>query len=250
MTPRDSHSIDLNCDVGEGAPHDDRLIPLVTSVNIACGAHAGDRGTMTATVASAREHGVAFGAHPGHRDREHFGRRQLAISPAEAATLVAEQVATLADVAAARPHHVKLHGGLYHQVAHDLSLAHAVCGRLADDWPTLPIMLPAGSAAREIARQHGLAVLDEAFADRAYADDGSLVSRDQPGSVLTDAGHAAARAVRLIRDGVVTTASGRDLPLRADTLCIHGDGPHAFDLLLAIHSQLTAHQIRVARPPH
>jgi len=248
MTTSNSPSIDLNCDVGEDAPHDDRLIALVSSVNIACGAHAGDRATMTATVASAREHGVAVGAHPGHRDREHFGRRQLAIGPADAASLVTEQVAALADVAGTRPDHVKLHGGLYHQVAHDLALAHAVCERLAGDWPAIPIMLPTGAAARAVARQHGLVVLDEAFADRAYADDGSLVSRDQPGSVLTDAGHAAARAVRLIREGVVTTASGCDLPLRADTLCIHGDSPHAFELLSVLRSQLTAHQIRVARP--
>lgn len=245
-----SPTIDLNCDVGEGAADDARLIPLVTSVNIACGAHAGNTATMAATVAMAREHGVAVGAHPGHRDREHFGRRKLAITAADAATLVAEQVAVLADVAGASPDHVKLHGGLYHQVAHDLSLAHAVCERLASSWPTLPILLPAGSPARAIAKQHGLVVLEEAFADRAYTDDGSLLSRDLPGSVLADAGHAAARAVRLIREGVVTTASGRDLPLRADTLCIHGDSPHAADLLRVLRSQLTAHQIRVARPPH
>ena len=116
--------MDLNCDLGEGAPHDAAVMPLVTSANIACGGHAGDEAMMAATVALARRHGVAIGAHPGHADRVHFGRRQLALTPDAAAAVVVEQVARLEAVAGGPPRHVKLHGGLYHQVAV------VICGRL------------------------------------------------------------------------------------------------------------------------
>jgi antagonist of KipI len=251
--PTTHRSIDLNCDVGESAGHDDELIPLVSSVNIACGGHAGDAASMAAAVHLARAHGVAIGAHPGHPDREYFGRRQLPITSAEAAAVVCKQVADLAAIIGHPPGHVKLHGGLYHQVAYDPTLAETVVRALAGMWPGIRIILPAGSPAVDIAKRHGLHVSREGFLDRSYTDTGRLVDRSEPGSVLTKAADVSTRAVRLVRDGVVVSQRGCDLPLIADTLCLHGDGPAAVSLLRAVRAafaqagiHVTSHAARVA----
>lgn len=240
-------TIDLNCDLAEGAPHDAAVMPLVTSANIACGGHAGDEATMAATVALARRHGVAIGAHPGHPDREHFGRRLLAIAPEAAAALVVEQVARLAAVAGEPPRHVKLHGGLYHQVACDAALAAAVADGLAARWPDTILVAPAGSLLVSVARARGLAVAEEAFIDRAYAADGSLVPRSEPGAVIADPREAARRAVLLVREGCVAATAGGVARLHADTLCIHGDGPDPVGLAAAVREALGRAGIRVAR---
>jgi UPF0271 protein len=238
-------AVDLNCDLGEGAKHDAALMPLVSSANIACGGHAGDEATMAATVALARRHGVAIGAHPGHADREHFGRRELPISPAAAAGLVVEQVARLEAVAGEPPRHVKLHGSLYHQAARDEPLAAAVSEAIAARWPRMILFTPAGSRLVAVARARGLRVAAEAFIDRAYAADGSLVPRSQPGAVLADPAASAARAVRLVREGVVEAIDGATLPLAADTLCLHGDGPDPVGLSKAVRGALEAAGITV-----
>ena len=154
-------TIDLNCDLGEGAGHDALLMPLVTSANIACGAHAGDERTMRTTVALARRHGVAIGAHPGHPDPLHFGRVALPLTPDAAARLVHDQVAVLARLAGSDLAHVKLHGGLYHQVAKDATLAEAVAAAIAADWPRLVLFAPAGSLLVAVARSRGLAVAED-----------------------------------------------------------------------------------------
>lgn len=240
-------TIDLNCDLGEGAPHDAAVMPLVTSANIACGGHAGDEATMAATVALARRHGVAIGAHPGHVDRAHFGRWERPIAPADAAALVVEQVARLAAVAGEPPRHVKLHGSLYHQVARDELLAGAVADAIAARWPTMIVIAPAGSVLVSVARTHGLAVAEEAFIDRAYQADGSLVDRAQPGAVIADPWEAAERAVRFVRDGAVEAADGVRLALTADTLCIHGDGVDPVALATAVREALERAGIGVAR---
>jgi UPF0271 protein len=241
MTPsrNASQTIDLNCDVGEAAGRDHLLVPLVSSVNIACGGHAGDTASMLATLELARAHGVAIGGHPGHRDREHFGRRQLPISGDDAARLVCDQLAELAALTPSPLDHVKLHGGLYHQVAYDLSLAEAVCAELARSWTGLRLVLPAGAPAIAVAAEHGLRVSREAFLDRAYTSDGTLVPRGEPGGVLTDASDVAERAVRLVREDRLVARSGRDLRLTSDTLCIHGDGPTAVDMLQAVRRAFT-----------
>jgi len=240
-------TIDLNCDLGEGAAHDTAVMPLVTSVNIACGGHAGDEATMAATVALARRHGVAIGAHPGHADREHFGRRLLAITPEAAAALVVEQVARLAAMAGEPPRHVKLHGGLYHQVASDAPLATAVAGAISARWPTMIVIAPAGSLLVSVARAWGLAVAAEAFIDRAYAPDGTLVPRSEAMAVIADPRVAAERAVRLVQEGVAVAADGGLIRLRADTLCLHGDGPDPVGLARAVREALERAGIHVAR---
>jgi 5-oxoprolinase (ATP-hydrolysing) subunit A len=240
-------TIDLNCDLGEGAAHDAAVMPLVTSANIACGGHAGDEARMAATVALARRHGVAIGAHPGHADREHFGRRELPIPPADAAALVVEQLARLAAVAGEPPRHVKLHGGLYHQVARDAALATVVADAIAARWPTMVVIAPAGSLLVTVARARGLAVAEEAFIDRAYRADGSLVPRSQPGAVIADPQEATERAVRLVREGSVAAIEGGEASVRADTLCLHGDGVDPVGLAKAVLAGLGAAGIRVAR---
>lgn len=238
--------IDLNCDVGEGAGHDAALMPFVSSANIACGGHAGDDDTMRATVALARRHGVAIGAHPGHPDRLHAGRRPLPISPAAAADLVLEQIARLAAVAGGELHHVKLHGALYHQAESDAALATAVAAALGRAHPRLVVYALAGGRFAAAAWACGLAVADEAFVDRAYADAHALVPRDHPGALVTDPAAAATRAVELVRSGRVRCADGRDLVIRADTLCLHGDGANAVALAHAVRESLDAACIEVA----
>jgi len=247
-SPPAAHTIDLNCDVGEAAGQDHLLVPLVSSVNIACGGHAGDTASMRATLQLARKHGAAIGGHPGHRDREHFGRRQLPITGNDAARLVLDQVAHLASVAEGPLDHVKLHGGLYHQVAHDLTLAHAVCAALAATWPSLRLVLPCAAPAITVALQHGLPVAREAFLDRAYADDGTLVPRSEPGSVLTEPAEIATRAVRLVREKRLQARSGRELTIVSDTLCVHGDGPAAVAILRAVRHALDEAGIEIQ--PH
>lgn len=239
--------IDLNCDLGEGGPHDAAVMPLVTSANVACGGHAGDETTMAVAVELARRHGVAIGAHPGHADRQHFGRRELPITPAAAARLVVEQVERLDAIAGEPPRHVKLHGGLYHQAARDVALGSAVADALVARWPALILVAPAASPLVAVARERGLEVAEEAFIDRGYTAAGRLVPRSQAGAVITAPQTAAARAVRLVRDGLVETRDGGDLALRADTLCIHGDGSDPAAMAKAVREALAEAGIAVRR---
>lgn len=248
MTNQPRLTIDLNCDLGEGGPHDAGLMPLVSSANIACGGHAGDTGTMTAAVALALRHGVAIGAHPGHADREHFGRRELPITVAEAAALVTDQVAVLEQVAGTPPRHVKLHGGLYHQAGRDNAIGNAVVRAILARWPHMVLVAFAGSPLVAVARRHGLAVAEEAFLDRAYAADGSLLPRSRPGAMIDDPHEAAARAVRLAREGVVEAVDGTVLPIVADTLCIHGDGIRSLTIAAAVRDAFERAGIQVAPP--
>ncbi len=248
-------SIDLNADVGEGCGQDAELIPLVSSVNIACGAHAGDEAEMRRTVALAMRHGAAIGAHPGFADREHFGRRELALSPSEAAALVVEQVLLLQRVAAglgARVGHVKLHGALYNMAARDRPLAAAVDGALADagrlsgaPWELFAL---AGSELASVGRARGLTVLGEAFADRSYRRDGSLLPRSDPRAVIADEGAAAAQALMIARERSVRAVDGTGVPIDADTICLHGDSPGAVPFARRIRGELAAAGIAVRHP--
>lgn len=247
MSERDS-GIDLNADVGEGAATDALVVPLMSSVNVCAGVHAGDATVMAETVRLAVRHGVAVGAHPGHADREHFGRRRLPIAPAEAAALVDRQIDVVAAIAGGDLNHVKLHGGLYHQVGCDPALAVAVAAMLADRWPRLVVYTASGSVLARVAHDHGLMVAGEAFIDRGYRADGTLVPRGEAGSLLDDPSAAAARAVRIAKAGLVQTVDGRDLPITADTLCIHGDGPCAVAIAGAVRGALAAAGVAMRAP--
>jgi UPF0271 protein len=242
-------SIDLNADLGEGRGADRELLSLVTSASIACGFHAGDPATMQATLAAAKEHGVAVGAHPGFPDREHFGRREISITPDEAFALIAYQLgafATLARAAGLRPQHVKLHGALYNMAARDRSLAETVARAVEVADPALLVLAPFRSALAQAAHARGLRVACEFFADRNYLADGSLVPRSHRDAVLHDAFVAAARVVRVHREGVVRTIDNTDFALQADTVCLHGDTAEAVEFAKHLRSALLANGIQLS----
>jgi UPF0271 protein len=245
-------TIDLNADVGEGLASDADLVPLVSSVNIACGAHAGDGRTMRRSIELAMRHGVAIGAHPGFADRENFGRKELSIHPAAAAGLVLGQVRMLSDVAeplGARVGHVKLHGALYNMASRDAALAGAIVSALAgevresgQEWTLVAL---AGSVLCSVARDRGLRVVGEAFADRRYLPDGSLMPRSQPGSVIEDPELASRQALQIAAMGAVTGADGAEIRVDAETVCLHGDGPLAVEFARRIRQDLAAAGISV-----
>jgi UPF0271 protein len=240
-------SLDLNCDMGEsfgaytmGADLD--LLDQVTSANIACGFHAGDAPTMQAVVAAALARGVAVGAHPGLPDLQGFGRRTMQISPADAYAMVIYQVGALSGFAAAaggRLHHVKAHGALYNMAVKDRTLADAIARAVRDIDRSLVLYALAGSAMIDAAEAIGLTAASEVFADRSYQDDGSLTPRSQPGAMITDIDASLAQ-VRMMVAGKVRAASGKEIALRADTLCIHGDQPGALAFAQRIRAELTA----------
>lgn len=235
--------VDLNCDLGEGAGHDAELMPLITSANIACGAHAGDAATMRATVALAQKHGVAVGAHPGFADRANFGRRELPVTPDEVHALVLDQVRRLQRLGPVR--HVKPHGALYNMAARDLALARAVVDAIYEADPRLILFGLAGSHLIAVAEACGLPVVSEVFADRTYQADGSLMPRGQPGAMVTDENAAVAQVLRMVRDGKVRAAEGADVAIKADTVCVHGDGAHPVEFARKLRQELTAAGVEI-----
>jgi UPF0271 protein len=246
-------SIDLNADVGEGCGFDEELIPLVSSVNIACGAHAGGREAMQAAVTLAVRHGAAIGAHPGFADRENFGRKEIPISPVAASALVIGQLRVLAEVAGeagARVGHVKLHGALYNMAARGGALARAICEAIGAEnrrGQERTLVALAGSGMASVADALGLCVAREAFADRLYLGDGSLAPRSREGSVIEDPGHAAMQALGIVREGRVLDEAGSAVAVDADTICIHGDRPGGAALALRIRQELAASGIAIRR---
>ena len=247
--------IALNSDVGEsyGAwtmGHDEALMPLVTSVNICCGAHAGDPLVMARTVALAVEHRLGIGAHPGYPDRDGFGRRELDMTDPELEASLLYQLGALAAfvrAAGTTLSHVKPHGALYNRAAHDERRASAICRAVAAFDSSLTVVGLAGSTMLEVAQAASLATAAEAFADRAYEADGSLRSRRVAGALLATPAAAAAQAVSIVTRGTVTSHDGAQVPVRADSLCIHGDTPGAPDYALAVRAALEAAGVTVTR---
>jgi 5-oxoprolinase (ATP-hydrolysing) subunit A len=227
--------IDLNCDMGESFGRyslgdDAAMLDVVTSANIACGLHAGDPAVMQRTVTLAAARRVAIGAHPGYPDLQGFGRREMVLSVDELEASIIYQLGALAAFAAVRGAplvHVKPHGALYNTAARDDVTAMAVARAVAAFDPILIVVTLPGSVLAAAAASLRLQVAREGFADRAYQDDGALVPRARPGAVIDDPEAAADRAVRMVTQGLVTTITGKTIPLRVDTLCVHGDTPHA-----------------------
>lgn len=246
--------IDLNADVGESIGpwpmgDDERLIPLVTSVNVACGAHAGDPLTIDRTVRTAIAHGVAVGAHPGYPDLIGFGRRDLDMAPDELEASLVYQVgavATFARIAGTPLRHVKPHGALYNLAVREPRVAATIARAVARVSGELILIGLAGSGMLSAAADAGLASAAEAFADRAYEADGTLRSRRLPGALLDSPDRAAAQALSIVRDGRVTSHDGRVVHVRADTICIHGDTPAATDFAVAIRAALEDAGVTVA----
>lgn len=237
--------IDLNCDLGEGSGNDAALMPLITSANIACGAHAGNLDTMIETVELASRHRVMVGAHPGYFDLENFGRQERQIGPAEAARLVLMQLEQLYEVAGSRLRHVKLHGALYSQVSRDPFLADAVVSDLARLWPDLIVYALAGSQLARAASARGLRVAQEVFADRTYQPDGSLTPRHQSNAVIVDEGIMVEQVLSMVQRGLVRAVDGSEIAIVAETVCLHGDGPHSVALAERLRHELTAAGITV-----
>jgi 5-oxoprolinase (ATP-hydrolysing) subunit A len=244
--PRPSiRSIDLNADLGEhegaGFESDSALLDLVSSANIACGAHAGSPEVMRMTVATAYEKGVAIGAHPGYPDREGFGRRELDIGMAQIIASVEAQIELMAECCAvegARLSYVKPHGALYNRAARDADLAGMLSSVIAKFDSSLIVLALADGALEREAHAHGLRVAREAFIDRSYREDGSLVPRGIEGALIDNPSISAERAVRIAADNEVVTLSGTVLQITPDSLCVHGDSLHALDTLRATRQQL------------
>ncbi|WP_128378467.1 LamB/YcsF family protein [Streptomyces cavernae] len=245
--------IDLNADLGEGfgrwrLTDDEQLLSVVTSANVACGFHAGDASTMRRVCELAAERGVRIGAQVSYRDLAGFGRRAMDVPPEELAAEVAYQIGALevfARAAGTRVAYVKPHGALYNRVVRDERQAEAVVDGvlLADD--SLPVLGLPGSCFLEVAGKAGLPVVTEAFADRAYTDEGTLVPRGEDGAVVTDPDTVVERSVGIARDGVVAAHSGRTVPVRARSLCLHGDTPGAVDLARRVRSRLESAGVAV-----
>lgn len=251
--------IDLNADLGEGfgawtLGDDLGLLRVVTSANVACGFHAGDPSVIERTVGLAVRAGVAVGAHPSHFDLRGFGRRTMVVDPVEVESDVLYQVGAVAAFARAhgvRLIHVKPHGALYNQAAADPALATAVARGVARFDPTLILVgLASSTAMRRAAESHGLRFAGEAFADRRYEPDGSLVSRAANDAVIVDAGEAARQAVRIAERGEVRSRDGALVSLEADTLCVHGDTPGAVALAAAVRQALQGAGVTVRALGH
>ena len=233
--------IDLNADLGEGMGDDGAILPFLSSANIACGLHAGGPGVMDRTVALALQHKVRIGAHPGYPDRENFGRTDMRLSDAELRALVLYQLGALDALVKSRGgtiQHVKAHGALYNRAARDPALARSFAEAVREFRSDLILVGLAGSAQIDAAKQAGLKTEGEAFADRRYLADGSLMPRTQKGSVLHDPAEAAAQAVQIARDHQVTAADGTAVRIDAQTLCLHGDTPGAVEIARAVTAAL------------
>ena len=249
MTP----SIDLNCDLGESfgpwtLGRDEDVLAFVTSINVACGFHAGDPGVMRRTVRAAASRGVQVGAHPGLPDLQGFGRRAMAVTPSEVHAMVLYQVGALYAFTRAEGialAHVKPHGALYNMAAADPALARAVAEAVRDFDPGLILVGLAGSHLVKEAEALGLRAASEAFADRAYEADGRLTPRNLAGAMVEDADLAAGRALRMVQEGRVRSRQGEDVLLKADTLCLHGDQPGAAAFALRLRAVLGAAGVTV-----
>lgn len=231
-------TIDLNCDLGEGAGLDAELMPLITSANIACGAHVGDDGMMRATVAFAQKYGVAVGAHPGFADRENFGRAEQPLTACALHELVTWQIEALRELGPVR--HVKPHGALYNQAAKDRAIADVIAEAIYECSPKLILFGLAGSELLRAGRERGLQVASEVFADRTYQADGSLTPRTRADALIVDEELAVAQVLRMVREGVVRATDGTEVKIVADTVCLHGDGAQAAAFARRLNAELRA----------
>ncbi len=243
--------VDINADLGEGAGHDAELFELISSANIATGFHAGDSDTMHAAVCAAKKHGVAVGAHPSFFDRENFGRKELNVADQEVLDAVAYQLGIFQAIASAldtRPNHVKPHGALYNMAVRDAKLADAIARAIESVDPTLILFAPDKSELARAGEAHGLQIAREIFADRNYLNDGWLVPRTRPGALLHDPKEAAQRVLRMLREGKVRSVEGRDVNVRGETICVHGDTPGAVEFARELRTQLEHQGVRISTP--
>lgn len=245
--------IDLNCDLGEAFGNysfggDKDIIPLITSANVACGFHAGDENVMNDTIKIAKDNGVSIGAHPGLPDLKGFGRRNIDIAPQEVYNLMIYQLGALEGFCKAhgtRINHVKPHGALYNMGAKDKDIAHAIAQAVYDFDSSLILVGLSNSLLISEAESVGLKTASEVFADRRYEDNGQLVSRKEADAVITDTDEALDQVVKMVTENKVISKNGKEIDLKADTICVHGDGAHALDFVSQIRKKLTKEGIDI-----
>lgn len=248
-----TRSIDLNCDLGEDATESGMLreasvLPFVSSVSVACGMHAGDPHLMRRTMQAAAAQGVAIGAHPSFADRQHFGRRELPVTPEQAYELVLYQIGAADAIARSvgvRLNHVKPHGALYNMAARDMALAVAISRAVRDFDSGLVLYGLSGSDLIRAGEAHALTCMAEVFADRTYRPDGSLTPRSRPEALIEEEAQAVEQVLHMIEAGRVRAVDGQEVPVRADTICIHGDAPRAGAFAARLRESLERHGVRV-----
>jgi len=241
-------TIDINCDLGEGIGNDELIMPYISSANIACGYHAGDENTMKQTVELCKKYSVAVGAHPSYPDRANFGRTDMLLHPGEIYEMIGKQINCLEKIAAESDmviHHVKPHGALYNMASRDKMLAPFVALAIMDTNSKYILYGLSGSYLVKEGKSLGLKTASEAFADRTYKDDGSLTSRNKPGAMIEETDKTVAQVLQMIKEGTVTSVSGKKIPIVAETICIHGDGEHAVEFAKAIHMALKQNSIAI-----
>lgn len=244
-------TIDLNCDMGESfgtyvLGYDALAMPYVTSINVACGFHASDPDNMAKTVMLAKENGIAIGAHPGFPDLVGFGRRAMALTPEEVKNAVVYQIGALdafCRTAGIKMQHVKAHGALYNMAEKDLAIATAIAAAIKAVDPELYMLCLANSQMVVAAKQQGVSFVEEAFADRAYTEEGTLVSRKVAGSVINDITEVVSRVVRMVKDESIISITGKEIPIHAQTICVHGDTPGAVEMVKALREALDKENI-------
>jgi UPF0271 protein len=241
-------TIDVNCDMGEGIGNDDAIMPFISSANIACGYHAGDKDTIRKTVQSAIKNNVAIGAHPSFFDKPNFGRTEMNLPSDEIYDLVLLQLRAIDGIIKdekAKLHHVKPHGALYNMSAKNKRVAEAIAQAVKDFDEHLILFGLSGSISISVAQQLGLKTGSEVFADRSYQDDGSLTPRSQTGALIDDEDKLMQQLLQMIEDKTVVTITNKIIPIVADTVCIHGDGKHAVKFAKTIKEQLRVQGIGI-----
>ena len=241
--------IDLNCDLGEGTGNEEAIMPFISSANIACGYHAGDENTIWHTAELCLEYNVAIGAHPSFLDKQNFGRVEMDLDAADIYDLVTQQLIIIDEIISELDvalHHVKPHGALYNLSAKDKTIAKAIAKAVKEYNKELILFGLSGSHSVKEAEKIGLEICNEVFADRGYLNDGSLAPRSQKGAVIDSVDQAVQQALQFVNDGKVTSLSNKKIRLKADTICLHGDGAHAAELAKAINEAFKKEEILIS----
>ena len=241
--------IDINCDVGEGVGNEKDLLPLISSCNIACGGHAGDKDTMANTIRLAKKNRVRIGAHPGYPDKINFGRKKMEMAPEDLISSIQEQLSQFLGILKTEGgelHHIKPHGALYNGVAKDENLANIFLDAM-DDFKEVPLYVPYFSKIQKVASKRGFRFFLEAFADRNYQADLKLVSRTRKDAVITKSHQVLEHLLNMAKHGQVKSLDGELMEIKAHTYCIHGDTPSALEILMYLHQELPNYNIQIKR---
>lgn len=244
--------VDLNCDLGEGCTNDEAIMPFISSANIACGYHAGDEKTIRETLLLAKKYNVAVGAHPSYPDRANFGRLDMNLGKEELKKIVIDQILLIKRLAEEKSlplHHIKPHGALYNRSATDREVAMTITEAVQSIDDSLLLYGLANSESEKIAKELGITFYNEVFADRTYTDEGKLTPRTMPNALIESADASLQQVSLMLQKGEVISTTGKNVPIKVDTICIHGDGPHAVEFAKQIHQLISASHIKICSNP-